>query len=159
MERDIFELNSKVLVVNLELLEILGGVGHLNEALVLQQIDYWLNVSKKEGMNYINGYYWYYSSVLKMWEKDFKYCFSLKTLKRILITLEEKNYLITFKKFNAKYYRINYDKINKYFNICSESGKKLDEPVKTLMLEKDNRISEKPLGQNDPTSWDKMTQL
>ncbi|GAB7568084.1 hypothetical protein MUSASHINO07_06340 [Gemella sp. Musashino-2025] len=72
---------------------------------------------------------------------------------------EINKYLITLRKGNRKYYRINYDKINKYFNICSESEKKLDEPVKTLMLEKDNRISEKPLGQNDPTSWDKMTQL
>lgn len=66
------EDKSKVLVLNLELLEVLGQ-GKINEALVLQQIDYWCSINKNKNENYIDGKCWMFSSVKKMLEKIFLY--------------------------------------------------------------------------------------
>lgn len=101
---------SKVLVLNLELLEVLGQ-GKINESLVLQQIDYWCTINKNKSENYIDGEYWMFSSVKKMLERDFPLCFSLDTLKRTLNYLEKEDFLITKKYKNGKLYRVNYKKI------------------------------------------------
>lgn len=112
---------SKVLVLNLELLEVLGQ-GKINEALVLQQIDYWCTINKNKNENYIDGKYWMFSSVKKMLERDFPLCFSLDTLKRTLNNLEEGNFLITKKYKNGKLYRVNYKKITLKNNLKSDKN-------------------------------------
>ena len=112
---------SKVLVLNLELLEVLGQ-GKINEALVLQQIDYWCSINKNKNENYIDGKCWMFSSVKKMLERDFPLCFSLDTLKRTLNYLEEENFLITKKHKNGKLYRVNYKKISLKNNLKSDKN-------------------------------------
>ena len=112
---------SKVLVLNLELLEVLGQ-GKINEALVLQQIDYWCSINKNKNENYIDGKYWMFSSVKKMLERDFPLCFSLDTLKRTLNNLEVENFLITKKHKNGKLYRVNYKKISLKNNLKSDEN-------------------------------------
>ena len=67
---------SKVLLLNLQLLEVLGK-GKVNEALILQQVDYWTTINKKKNEYYINNEYWLFSSVNQMYERDFKYCFGV----------------------------------------------------------------------------------
>ncbi|WP_197415947.1 hypothetical protein [Gemella sp. oral taxon 928] len=87
-----------------------------------------------------------------MIERDFKNCFTKRTLIRIISALEKNKYLITLRKGNRKYYRINYNKINnkynKYFNISGEPEKKPDEPVKTLMLRHNDKKIQKNNCQN-----------
>lgn len=112
---------SKVLVLNLELLKVLGQ-GKINEALVLQQIDYWCTINKNKSENYIDGEYWMFSSVKKMLERDFPLCFSLDTLKRTLNNLEVENFLITKKHKNGKLYRVNYKKISLKNNLKSDEN-------------------------------------
>lgn len=56
------------LVVDKHLAKILG----LNEALVLQQINYWLEINKKKNNNFHDGRYWTYNT-LKEWQEEFPF--------------------------------------------------------------------------------------
>ena len=134
------QTRTKVIPLNLSLLEVLGQ-GKVNEALVLQQVDYWCTINKRNDEYYIDGAYWTFSSVKKMLERDFPLCFSLDTLKRILNNLEEGNFLITKKHKNGKLYRVNYNKISFNKNIKSDKN--------ITKNESDNQKSR--LVQNAPT--------
>lgn len=139
---------SKVLLLNLQLLEVLGK-GKVNEALILQQIDYWTTINKKKNDYYIDNEYWLFSSVNQMFERDFKFCFGVDTLKRALVKLEKDGYIITQKHKNGKLYRVNYKKIDEVYNL------KTDKNINIKEIKKDkteNQIQNLELGQNAPTS-------
>lgn len=139
---------SKVLLLNLQLLEVLGK-GKVNEALILQQIDYWTTINKKKNDYYIDNEYWLFSSVNQMYERDFKFCFGVDTLKRALVKLEKDGYIITQKHKNGKLYRVNYKKIDEVYNL------KTDKNINIKEIKKDkteNQIQNLELGQNAPTS-------
>lgn len=138
---------SKVLLLNLQLLEVLGN-GKVNEALILQQIDYWTKINKKKNELYIDNEYWLFSSVNQMHERDFKLCFGVDTLKRVLVKLEKDGYIITQKHKNGKLYRVNYQKIDEVYNL------KTDKNINIKEIKKDkteNQIQNSELGQNAPT--------
>ena len=138
---------SKVLLLNLQLLEVLGK-GKVNEALILQQIDYWTTINKKKNDYYIDNEYWLFSSVNQMFERDFKFCFGVDTLKRALVKLEKDGYIITQKHKNGKLYRVNYQKIDEVYNL------KIDKNINIKEIKKDkteNQIQNSELGQNAPT--------
>lgn len=135
---------SKVLLLNLQLLEVLGK-GKVNEALILQQIDYWTTINKKKNDYYIDNEYWLFSSVNQMFERDFKLCFGVDTLKRALVKLEKDGYIITQKHKNGKLYRVNYKKIDEVYNL------KTDKNINIKEIKKDkteNQIQNSELGQN-----------
>ena len=111
----------KVIPLNLSLLETLGQ-GKVNEALVLQQVDYWCTINKRNDEYYIDGAYWTFSSINMMLKRDFPLCFSYDTLKRVLTNLEEGNFLITKKHKNGKLYRVNYNKISFNKNLKSDKN-------------------------------------
>lgn len=137
----------KVIPLNLSLLETLGQ-GKVNEALVLQQVDYWCTINKRNDEYYIDGAYWTFSSINMMLKRDFPLCFSYDTLKRVLTNLEEGNFLITKKYKNGKLYRVNYNKIS--FNKNLKSDKNITKN------ESDNQKSR--LVQNAPTQNVKLVQ-
>ena len=137
----------KVIPLNLSLLETLGQ-GKVNEALVLQQVDYWCTINKRNNEYFIDGTYWTFSSINMMLKRDFPLCFSYDTLKRILNNLEEGNFLITKKHKNGKLYRVNYNKISFNKNL------KLDKNI--TKNESDNQNSR--LVQNAPTQNVKLVQ-
>ena len=137
----------KVIPLNLSLLEVLGQ-GKVNEALVLQQVDYWCTINKRNDEYYIDGAYWTFSSINMMLKRDFPLCFSYDTLKRILNNLEEGNFLITKKHKNGKLYRVNYNKISFNKNL------KLDKNI--TKNESDNQKFR--LVQNTPTQNVKLVQ-
>lgn len=141
------QTRTKVIPLNLSLLEVLGQ-GKVYEALVLQQVDYWCTINKNKNEHYFEGYYWMFSSVKKMLERDFPLCFSYDTLKRTLINLEEGNFLITKKYKNGKLYRVNYNKIS--FNKNLKSDKNITKN------ESDNQKNR--LVQNAPTQNVKLVQ-
>ena len=137
----------KVIPLNLSLLEVLGQ-GKVNEALVLQQVDYWCTINKRNDEYYIDGAYWTFSSINMMLKRDFPLCFSYDTLKRVLTNLEEGNFLITKKHKNGKLYRVNYNKIS--FNKNLKSDKNITKN------ESDNQKSR--LVQNAPAQNVKLVQ-
>jgi hypothetical protein len=97
----------------------------LNEAIVLQQVHYWLenkrnSVKEKDyekERTYKNGRFWTYDSY-KEWQKQFPF-WSVSTIERIFIKLENSGILISdnFNEWSAdrtKWYTIDYDALDKY---------------------------------------------
>ncbi|WP_225436720.1 replication protein [Limosilactobacillus reuteri] len=82
----------------------------LNEAIILQQVHYWLLKSN----NIRDGYKWVYNSYSE-WNKQFPF-FSRSTMRRAFNSLEKQGLLITANYNKAgfdktKWYRINYEKL------------------------------------------------
>ena len=104
-------LDSQPLVVIPELATILG----LNEAIILQQVHYWLVNNEKAGRNFEDGYYWTYGSYAS-WKEQFPF-WSEKTIKNTILKLEKLGLLISgnFNKMaldKTKWYRIDYQKLD-----------------------------------------------
>lgn len=106
-------LKEEPLVIDKELSKIIG----LNEAIVLQQIEYWININKKaqKEKSFKDGYYWTYNTIDE-WNEQFPF-WSYDTVKRVLKKLKNMDLLITDRYNEKKYdrtlwYRINYDKLN-----------------------------------------------
>lgn len=102
-------MTEQPIVINKELAKVVG----LNEAIVLQQIEYWININRtaeKENA-FHDGYYWTYNTIQE-WQEQFPF-WSYDTVKRTLNKLRKKEILITGR-YNKEgfdrtiWYRINY---------------------------------------------------
>lgn len=117
----------------------------LNEAIVLQQINYWIKLKEKALARdcFKNGNYWVYNSY-EDWRAQFPF-WSTKTIQRTIRNLESLKVLISTDKYNAKkydktkWYRIDYEKLDLL-------GKEKEENIllkdKIITLKKDNEIIE-----------------
>ncbi|TCK58459.1 hypothetical protein OF66_2471 [Seleniivibrio woodruffii] len=99
-------INEPPLLVLPSLAKLLG----LNEAIFTQQLHYWLGKSKHQN----DGVSWVYNTY-ENWLEQFPF-WSLRTLKRIVKSLEDSEILISSVEFNkyfnkTKWYRINYSKL------------------------------------------------
>lgn len=95
----------------LQVLPSLAKIVGLNEAIVLQQFNYWLEKSN----NIRDGYKWIYNSYSK-WNEQFPF-WSNATLRRTINSLEKQGFLITANYNKAgfdktKWYRINYERVS-----------------------------------------------
>ena len=91
----------------------------LNEALVMQQINYWIEINKRSGKNYHDGKYWTYNSIRAWQENDFDYM-SIDTVKRTFTKLAKAGYLLVGNynkdpRDKTKWYTINNDKLEELF--------------------------------------------
>lgn len=87
----------------------------LNEAIVLQQIHYWLKHKQNTGQDFIDGHYWVYNTY-EQWQEQFPF-WSIMTIRRAFTSLEKKGLLIVGnynrKGFDkAKWYTINYESLD-----------------------------------------------
>jgi uncharacterized phage protein (TIGR02220 family) len=85
----------------------------LNEAVVLQQIHYWLGISKHK----IEGRTWVYNTY-EEWRKQLPF-WSVSTIKRTILSLEMKGLLLSanfneMKMDKTKWYSIDYDKLQEH---------------------------------------------
>ena len=128
-------------------------LGNLNEAVFLQQLHYWLNRKKEEGVNsacFIEERYWVYNS-LDDWLKQFVWM-SKKTLQRTINSLVSKGFVIKGNFNRTKmdqtcWYTIDYDcffAIEKAMNDLRDGQNDL--------LDVDTKKS--PDGQNDHLDMD-----
>jgi hypothetical protein len=107
-------MNSSPLLINEPPLQVLPTLAlrvGLNEAIVLQQIHYWLN--PRFNKNAMDGRLWIHNTY-GQWQKQFPF-WSIKTIQRVLSHLEELGLLMTFigKDFQkAKSYTLNYEGLN-----------------------------------------------
>lgn len=104
-------LDEQPLVVQPGLAKAIG----LNEAIVIQQLHYWIENNRKAKKNFINGYYWTYNSI-KQWHEESFYFLSYSTVKRTFANLEKMGILIVgnFNKDGrdkTKWYTIDYEKL------------------------------------------------
>lgn len=96
----------------------------LNEAIVLQQVQYWCEHNEEAGRNFRDGHFWVYNSFPE-WQKQFPW-WCEKTVKTIFSKLEKRNLLITanynrLSMDRTKWYRVNHEELDAITD--SPSGK------------------------------------
>lgn len=123
--KELFIDKSKTLIVNTDLALVLGD---LNEAIVLNQLNYWIEINKKAEKNLIDGKYWVYNSYSDWRINNFPY-WSEKTIQRAFTRLENKGVVIS-----ANYNKLAIDK-TKWYTIDTD---KLQELVDKFECDKDN---------------------
>ena len=122
--KELFIDKSKTLIVNTDLALVLGD---LNEAIVLNQLNYWLEINKKAEKNLIDGKYWVYNSYSDWRINNFPY-WSEKTIQRTFTRLENKGIVLS-----ANYNKLAIDK-TKWYTIDT---KKLQELVDEFNSDED----------------------
>ena len=100
--------NIEPKVINTELACLIG----LNEAIVLQQLHYWIEKNKATATNFRDGHYWTYGTIQEYRDRDFRF-WSFDTVKRTLAKLISLGFLIRGnynkrKMDNTNWYAINY---------------------------------------------------
>jgi hypothetical protein len=103
-------VSNDLLIFRVELVEKTS----LNEAIVLQRLDYWLNRDTVGVV--ITGERWVYNSYEQWRETNFPF-WSVKTIQRTFLKLEERGLVVSLqadKKHydRKKYYRVDYDKLD-----------------------------------------------
>ena len=138
---ELFVDKSKTLIINTDLALVLGD---LNEAIVLNQLNYWLGINRKAGKNFIDDRYWVYNSYSDWKAKDFPY-WSEKTIQRTFTRLENKGVVVS-----ANYNKLGIDK-TKWYTIDTE---KLQELVDKFNSDEDKMTNRQD---NMTDRQDKMT--
>lgn len=87
----------------------------LNEAIVLNQLHYWIEKNKRKGKNHYDGLYWVYNTYDEWQQQDFEY-WSVDTVKRTFTKLEKLGLVISgnYNKMpmdRTKWYTIDYEKL------------------------------------------------
>ena len=122
----------------------------LNEALILQQINYWIEINKKSGNNFYDGRYWTYNSIRAWQEKDFDYM-SFDTVKRTFAKLEKAGFLLVGNynkdpRDKTKWYTINTEKLEELY--AEIENKKKKEELQALEKAVPNALEQNPPMQN-----------
>ena len=110
-------MRSKYLVNEYPLLVLptLAAEIGLNEAIILQQMHYWINRSNHQH----EGVIWFYKSY-EEWKNEFPF-WSISTIKRAVYNLENKGLIKSTDEYNqnatdrTKWYTINYDELDRAF--------------------------------------------
>ncbi len=126
----IYLFDEQSIIANKTLAREIG----LNEALILQQINYWIEINKKSGNNYYDGRYWTYNSIRAWQENDFDYM-SVDTVKRAFAKLEKAGFLLVGNynkdpRDKTKWYTINTEHLEELYTEIQNKKKKGE--VKTL---------------------------
>ncbi len=145
--------NTKPLVVDPLLAEMIG----LNEALVLQQVNYWLEINRKKGINECDGRTWTYNT-LSDWHSEFSF-WSKDTVKRTLNNLRACGLLITGN-YNKRpgdrtlWYSIDFVKLEEYEKMFKDDSDFFKDYLSNILRPKvQNALKGKmpqPKGQNAP---------
>lgn len=139
--KELFIDKSKTLIVNTDLALVLGD---LNEAIVLNQLNYWIEINKKAEKNLVDGKYWVYNSYSDWRINNFPY-WSEKTIQRTFTRLENKGVVLS-----ANYNKLAIDK-TKWYTIDT---KKLQELVDKFNSDEDKMTNRQD---NMTDRQDKMT--
>jgi hypothetical protein len=118
----------------------------LDEAVILQQLHYWLQKSA----NIRDGHRWVYNSMAD-WMKQFPWINSRSTITKYFDDLEKRGLIVTANynkaKFDrTKWYRIDYDALSKFeqrlYRNCTTSDQDLDNPKSKDCTTNTNRLPE-----------------
>lgn len=146
--RSLFVDKDKLVMVNMELAMALDS---LDEAIILNQLNYWIERNKDANRNFHDGYYWVYNSY-ESWKKQDFPVWSATKIKRIFTSLEGKGIVLSanYNKLaidKTKWYTIDYKKlkefIKEYLTGQNETQKDQNE------IPKDT--GDQPIDQNDQT--------
>lgn len=149
-------LNQRPIVIDVDLAAKLG----LNEAIIVQQLNYWLQINKKAGRNLVEGKHWSYNTI-KDWHDQLPFL-SEKTIKRAIDNLKDKGILVTGnfnkEKFDRTlWYTIDFVVLETLFEKDKNDLPKQENALgQNDQMEKDNLTQS--LGQNDQMERDNLTQ-
>ena len=154
-DMSMYLFDEQPIVANKALARALG----LNDALVLQQINYWIEINKKSGKNYHDEKDWTYNSIRAWQENDFDYM-SVDTVKRTFAKLEKAGYLLVGNynkdpRDKTKWYTINDEKLEELY---LELNKKKLEHERSILEKESQNTMHNALGQNAPMEDGKMHQ-
>lgn len=101
----------------------------LNEAIMVQQIHYWLIKNEERSINYHDGRYWTYNSY-DNWQKEFPF-FSVSTIRRTIKSLESQGLIIVgnynkLKIDRTRWYTIDYQKLKSIDNSPCVQNEQMD---------------------------------
>ena len=136
--------DERPLVIQPTLAKLLGS---LDEAVILQQIHYWL----EKKTNIKDGRSWVYNSMTD-WQKQFPWL-SLKTVKRRFKSLEDKGLLITanynqYKFDRTKWYSIDYQNLLK----LADNDRQKESSIGSSCPNGKSQVDPMTKGQLDPTN-------
>jgi hypothetical protein len=148
-------MNKSHLLINEPALQVLPSLAQiigLDEAIVIQQLHYWLNNSKSEGRIDENGEKWVYNTYAEWKENNFPF-WSEDKIQRIFLSLEKQGVVISAqldakKRDMRKFYRIAYDKLcamDDSFLRPSNDAKSHDVKMNQKLPETTTEIAAKPL--------------
>ncbi|MEK4228936.1 DnaD domain-containing protein [Solibacillus sp. FSL H8-0538] len=125
----------------------------LNNALLLQQVHYWLRIST----NHRDGYKWTYKT-LEEWHVEFPF-WSKRTLDRVIKNLEDEQLLVVgnfnrMKMDRTKWYRIDYENLDKR---CNEAFRQNDEMHMDKMTSSISSNCRDANSQNDVNDFANLT--
>jgi len=129
----------------------------LNQAIILQQMHYWLGKSEKIR----DGYKWTYHSYAD-WEAQFPF-WNLSTIRRAIKGLETQGILVTanynrMKADQTKWYRIDYEAFDKAVKKAEMENTEKEQAKQETQAEKEqSRGMNKPCGQNEQMDCSKRT--
>lgn len=150
--------DEKPLVISPALAKSIG----LNEAIVLQQVHYWLENNKKNNRNFFEGKYWTYKSISN-WHKEYFNFWSEKTVKRIFAVLEQKGILVigNYNKLpydKTKWYSIDYISLESLIADCPNLEGQFDPMERDNLTQLRGTNCPNREGQTDPIERDNLTQ-
>lgn len=136
----------------LQVLPTLAVAIGLNNAIVVQQVHYWLRVSKNER----DGNKWVYKTIDE-WHEEFPF-WSKRTLERVIESLEDMKILASgnynkLKMDRTKWYRIDYEMLNKR---CKDAFRQNDGMETDKMTEWNTSNCQNGNRQNGVNDPDKM---
>jgi len=129
----------------------------LNEAIVLQQVHYWIANTKNKGYEQ-DGFKWVYNTYKQWQEENFPF-WSENTIQRVFASLEEKGLIISIQPMKSKYdrtkyYRIDYTKLEVFDDPKSEP---IDDPKLVCSLnESENTTETTAIGDKSPMTFQDM---
>lgn len=127
----------------------------LNEAIVLQQIHYWISNARNKGYEQ-DGYKWVYNTYVDWKTENFPF-WSENTIQRIFTSLEDKGLVISIQPMKGKYdrtkyYRIDYPKLEVFDGpklVCSlNESENTTENTTTV-----DDFQNQPIPDNYPLDW------
>lgn len=157
MKKSRLLMKEQPIVVDKTLAALIG----LNEAIVLQQIEYWTNIKEKADTknkktikeNYADGFYWTYNTI-EEWSEEFPF-WSYDTVKRTLKKLRDNNYVITGN-YNEKaydrtlWYRVNHEELIKLDEKNSLGANCTNEETSGVQEEKSSEALKTDISANCP---------
>lgn len=149
---------QKPLVLDKDLAKIIG----LNEAIVIQQIHYWIEINKSKNINFYEDKHWTYNTMMQ-WQEEFPF-WSIETVKRTFKKLRDKNLILTgnFNKLKIDrtlWYTINYSELEKIMGITNKQNDscqnetmeehKKTQPIPEISTEINKNINNKSISQSN----------
>lgn len=149
--------NEEPITINRLSANVLG----LNEAIVVQQIHYWLNINEKAKINVYNGHIWTYNTY-DVWQKENFTFWSVKTIQRIFDKLVKLGIVIKGNYNKKKYDRtlwvtLDYNKLEEllveYENINKDKYNQTEENVEVSTKGQNEQMSDSNIRTSCPNAY------